>query len=207
MQDSEEFNTGRVACVEAGTWSGKYITRDTEGKIRFDHTAFPPGPRGKGNTTLTWGNMLVIARRSSQPDLAWKYVKFVASLPGALRLLRHIGQNSPRRDFYDSPDWLERCKRSPYLYNVPQICASGLKLRHTQINAVDYVGQPIFESLLLRYPEIEQKRGPYPSVAAGLQAAATAINQVYDRYNAQVAYWHEHGALSGAIATPAPPVP
>ncbi|MBM3460185.1 MAG: sugar ABC transporter substrate-binding protein, partial [Armatimonadetes bacterium] len=100
LSDDEVFNSGRVACVVAGTWSGKYITRNTEGKLRFDQTAFPPGPRGDRHTTLTWGNMLVMSRRSEQKELAWRYVKFVASLPGALRLLKHIGQNSPRQDFY-----------------------------------------------------------------------------------------------------------
>ncbi|HXG22976.1 MAG TPA: hypothetical protein VNJ09_00355 [Chthonomonadales bacterium] len=84
------------------------------------HAVFPMGPRGEGYTTFTWGNMLVISRRTKEPELAWEYVL--------------------------------------------AICASGKKLRHTQINAVDYASQPIFETLLLRYPDIEKGRGPYPSV-------------------------------------------
>lgn len=193
MTDSEVFNQGRVACVVAGTWSGKYINRDTEGRIRFDLTAFPPGPRGKGYTTLTWGNMLVISRRAKEPELAWEYIKFVCSREGSLRLLHYIEQNSPRKDVNDSPEWHERCRKLPYLTNVPAICASGKKLRHTQINAVDYASQPIFETLLLRYPDIEKGRGPYPSVRAGLQVAADAVNRVYQRYNAKVAYWRKTG--------------
>lgn len=195
MSDDEVFNGGRVACVAAGTWAGKYIVRNTEGRIRFDETAYPPGPRGTGHTTLTWGNMLVISRRSREPDLAWQYVKFITSLPGSLRLLRHIQQNSPRKDFYRTPAWDRMVQEHPYLHNIPQICASGRKLRHTQINAVDYASKPVFESILLRYPEIEKGRGPYPSVRSGLEAAARAVDRVYARYNDQVAYWRASGKL------------
>lgn len=189
LDDEEAFDKGNVACISAGTWSGKYITRNTEGRLRFDFTPFPPGPHGHGPSTLTWGNMLVISRRSPQPDLAWEYVKFITSQSGSERLLRYTEQNSPRKDFYKSSKWLQMCAERPYLYNVPAICACGKKLRHTQINAVDYVSQPIFETLLLRYPDIEAGHGPYPSVRAGLQAAAAAVDRVYRRYNAQVSEW------------------
>lgn len=191
LTDSETFEQRRSACMVAGTWSGKYIVRNTEGWKHFDKTAFPPGPRGHGQTTLTWGNMLVIPRRCRNPELAWTYVKFITCLEGSRRLLRTIEQNSPRRDFYMSPDWEEAVRQNPHLHNVPAICASGKKLRHTQINAVDHALQPIFETVLLHAPEIEAGHGPYPSVRAGLEAAADAVNRVYDRYNKQVAYWRQ----------------
>jgi multiple sugar transport system substrate-binding protein len=201
LSDYEVFEQRKSACFMGGTWSTKYIVRDTEGWQHFDMTPFPPGPRGRGPTTLTWGNMLVIARRSQQPDLAWEYIKFVTSLTGARRLLKHIEQNSPRRDFYQSRDWEEACRRQPSLTNVPAICASGIKLRHTQINAVDDQVKPAFETLMLRYPDIQAGKGPYPSVAAGLQDAAARVTRVYDRYNAQVAYWHRMHQVAG---TPEP---
>src|SRR5262249_4417086 len=150
----------------------------------FGLAPFPPGPHGKGPATLTWGNMLVISRRAAQPELAWEYIKFVANLSGALRLLKHIEQNSPRKDFYQTGGWAEACRRLPYLTNIPAICASGKKLRHTQVNAVDAAVRPIFETILLRYPDIAAGRGPYPSVAAGLQDAARKVDRVYARYNA-----------------------
>jgi ABC-type glycerol-3-phosphate transport system substrate-binding protein len=192
MTDDEVFNQGRVACALQGTWSGKYITRNTDGKLRFDQTAFPPGPRGAGHTTLSWGNMLVVSRRTRDPELAWDYVKFITSRSGALRLLRHIQQNSPRKDFYETPNWRRACEERPFLWNVPAICASGKKLRNTQINAVDNAIRPIFETLLLQYPKIERGQGPYPSVEAGLRDAAAAVDRVYGRYNAAVEYWNSH---------------
>jgi ABC-type glycerol-3-phosphate transport system substrate-binding protein len=194
LSDEEVFNRGQVACSMNGTWSGKYITRNTDGKMRFDFTPFPPGPRGQGPSTVAWGNMLVISSASRHPDLAWDYVKLVASLQGSLRLLKHIQQNSPRKDFYETPHWQAMVEKYPYLHNIAQICDCGKKLRHTQIAATSYACEPIFETLLLRYPEIKAGRGPFPSVKVGLETAATAVNRVYDRYNAQVAVWRRSAA-------------
>lgn len=191
LTDLDVFEQRRSACVLSGTWAGKYLVRDTEGWRHFGLAPFPPGPSGKGPATLTWGNMLVISRRAAQPELAWEYIKFVASLRGALRLLKHIEQNSPRKDFYETGAWAEACRRLPYLANIPAICESGKKLRHTQVNAVDAAVRPIFETILLRYPGIAAGRGPYPSVAAGLADAARKVDRVYARYNAQVKTWRE----------------
>ena len=189
MSDDEVFNQGKVGCIVTGTWAGKYIIRNTEGKLKFDLTPLPPGPHGSGPATLTWGNMLVISRASAHKDLAWEYVKFVTSKTGALRILKLLDWNSGRKDFYDAPDWQETCRKKPYQTNVPAIAACGKKLRHTQINASNYACQATFETLLLHYPEIERGQGSVPSLQAGLQQAAEAVDRVYDRYNAQTADW------------------
>lgn len=185
----EVFNQGKSACVASGTWAGKYTRRNTDGKLHFDMTPFPPGPRGSGQATVAWGNMLVIPKRARNAELAWEYIQFVCSKPGSLRLLKHLGQNSPRLDFYETPEWGEMCKQYPDLINIPAICASGKKLRHTQSAAVDYASQSTFETLLLHYPEIEQGKGAFPSVQAAVEKAAGGVNRVYDRYNKQVAQW------------------
>jgi ABC-type glycerol-3-phosphate transport system substrate-binding protein len=189
LSAEEEFNAGNVACFNGGTWSGKYITRNTEGRVHFDMTAFPPGPRGQGPSTVTWGNMLVISSKSAVPEIAWEYVRFVASLRGALRLLEHTEQNSPRLDFYKTPEWQRTCSKYPYLNNVLPIGASGKKRIHTQTNAITLYTQPYFESLLLRYPDIQAGRGPYPSVRDALRQAAAQVDRLYDRYNRQAAEW------------------
>lgn len=191
MSDEDAFYDGKVACVVAGTYSPKYILRNGEGKLRFDLTAFPPGPRGRGHTTLSWGNMLMISRRSAHPDLAWEYARFITTLPGSLRILRLLDQNSPRKDFYRTPAWREVCQVQPYLTNIPDICARGKKLRHTQISAIDHATRPVFESVLLGYPAIAAGRGPHPSVRVALESAAAAANRVFDRYNTQVEYWRQ----------------
>ena len=191
MTDSEMFKERRAACVAAGTWSGKDITRDTMGWTHFGKTAFPPGPRGDGPATVTWGNMLVVTRRCENVDAAWRYLKFVCGLEGNLLRSRILGYNGPRRDFYDTPRWSEARAERPYLSNVRQICLAGDKLRHTEIIAVDHQANPIVETVLLHYPEIVAGDGPYPSVAAALQTAARNVDNVYRRYNKQVASWLE----------------
>jgi ABC-type glycerol-3-phosphate transport system substrate-binding protein len=189
LGEDEVFNQGKVACIMTGTWAGKYIVRNTEGRLRFDLTPFPPGPHGHGQSTLTWGNMLVISRTCPHPDLAWEYIRFITSKIGALRILRLLDWNSGRKDFYEAPDWQRVCAAKPYQTNVPAIAACGRKLRNTQINAVNYACEATFETLLLHAPEIEAGHGSMPSVKAGLEAAAQAVDRVYTRYNAQVADW------------------
>lgn len=194
MDVDEVFNQGKSACVTSGTWAGKYTRRNTDGKLHFDMTPFPPGPHGNGQATVAWGNMLVIPKRARQVKLAWEYIQFICSKPGSLRLLKHLGQNSPRLDFYDTPEWGEMCKQFPDLINIPAICASGKKLRYTQSNAVDYASQSIFETLLLHYPDIEQGKGGFPSVKIAVDTAAGAVNRVYERYNWQVEQWNKEEA-------------
>lgn len=189
MTDSEMFKERRAAVVSAGTWSGKDITRDTMGWTHFGKTAFPAGPSGDGPATVTWGNMLVITQRCENVDAAWRYLKFVGGLEGNLLRSRHLGYNGPRFDFYDTDRWAQALQERPYLSNVKQICLAGDKLRHTEIIAVDHQANPIVESVLLHYPDIVEGAGPYASVEAALQTAAANVDNVYERYNAQVAQW------------------
>ena len=189
ISDVELFEQRQVACIIAGTWSGKDILRDTLGWLHFAKTAFPPGPRGSGPKTLTWGNMLVVTRRCRDLDAAWRYIRFVCGLEGNLLRSKHLGYNGPRLDFYETSTWEAAVERRPYLSNVKQICLSGDKLRHTEIIATNHQADPIVETLLLRYPEIEAGEGPYPSVEAALREAADHVDNVYRRYNQQVAHW------------------
>lgn len=189
IADVELFEEGKVACMAAGTWSGKDIIRDTLGWKHFAKTAFPPGPRGSGQKTLTWGNMLVISRRCPQVEAAWNYVRLVCGLEGNLLRLKYLGYNGPRLDLYQTPEWQEVAQARPYLANVPQICLAGDKLRHTEIIATDHQATPVFETLLLRYPEIAAGQGPYPSVAVALAEAAQNVDQVYARYHQQAQRW------------------
>ncbi|MEE2659574.1 MAG: extracellular solute-binding protein [Candidatus Latescibacterota bacterium] len=189
MTDGELFQERRAACVVAGTWSGKDITRNSLGWEHFGKTAFPPGPRGVGPRTVTWGNMLVITRRCENVDAAWRYLKFVCGLHGNLMRSKHLGYNGPRHDFYETERWQQAQLERPYLSNVKQICLVGEKLRHTEIIAVNHQANPVIESILLRYPHIIAGNGPYPSVETALKLAAANVDNVYRRYNAQVERW------------------
>jgi multiple sugar transport system substrate-binding protein len=53
----EQFIAGKIAMYIDGTWSGKYIERNSEGRARFAMTNLPPGPHGHGRTTVTWANI------------------------------------------------------------------------------------------------------------------------------------------------------
>jgi ABC-type glycerol-3-phosphate transport system substrate-binding protein len=146
--------------------------------------------------------MLVITRRCRQVEAAWRYVKFVCGLEGNLLRSQHLGYNGPRLDFYDTPRWREAMAERPYLSNVKQICLAGDKLRHTEIIAVNHQANPVIETILLRYPEIEAGRGPYASVEDALSRAAQSVDSVFRRYNRQVASWATDAATLGEPAFP-----
>jgi len=189
MSEIDVFQEGRVAATVAGTWSGKDIIRNTLGWQQFAKTAFPPGPRGQEQKTVSWSNMLVISNRTSHVETAWRYLKFVNSLEGNLLRLKHLDSIGPRFDFYQAPQWLTAVLEHPYLSNVQQICLAGEKLRHTEIIAANHQANPIIETILLRYPDIVSGQGPYPSVEVALREAARYVNNVYRRYNQQVERW------------------
>ena len=189
ISDVELFQEGKVACMVAGTWSGKDIVRNTMGWDHFAITAFPPGPRGQGQKTMTWGNMMVITRRCTNVEAAWRYIQFVCSLEGNLLRHKHLGYNGPRLDFYDTPAWQQTLQNRPYQANVKQICLAGDKLRHTEIIATNHQANPVIETILLRYPDIAAGKGPYASVEAALTQAQDNVDNVYRRYNQQVALW------------------
>lgn len=189
ISDTELFQEGKVACMVAGTWSGKDITRNTLGWSHFAKTAFPPGPRGSEQKTVTWGNMLVITRRCTNVAAAWRYIQFVCGLEGNLLRSKILGYNGPRRDFYATEQWQKIMAERPYLSNVKAICLAGDKLRHTEIIAVNHQVNPVIETLLLRFPDIQAGRGPHPSIEAALAEAERNANGVFRRYNEQVNRW------------------
>ena len=79
----------------------------------------------------------------------------------------------------------------PYLSNVKEICLAGDKLRHTEIIAVNHQANPVIETLLLRFPEIQAGRGPYAGIEEALRVAERNVNGVFDRYNEQVTRWQQ----------------
>jgi len=189
LSGTELFVERKAACIAGGTWSGKDIARDTQGWTHMGKTAYPPGPMGKAPSTETWGNMLVISSSCLRVDAAWRYIQFVCGKEGNLLRSKHLGYNGPRLDFYETPAWEKSKEDRPYLSNVKEICLSGIKLRHTEIIASDHQANPIFETILLQYPDIREKKQPYESVRNALEQAAGQVNLVYSRYNLQKDRW------------------
>ncbi len=185
-----QFEERVVACAAGGTWDGKYLVRDTEGWLGFGMTAFPPGPRGAGPKTLTWANMMVMSSRTRVPEVAWEYMRLICGPAGALLKLKYLNQNSPRLDFYEGSAWADEVRRRPYLSNVKRICESGDPLLHTQTQAVKDEVQPIFEYVLLNWPDIRAGKGRYPGSAEALHEAARRVNLVYERYGKMTAQWN-----------------
>ncbi|KPK84646.1 MAG: hypothetical protein AMJ81_05055 [Phycisphaerae bacterium SM23_33] len=194
-----QFESGEVACAMAGTWSGKYLVRDTQGWMGFGMTAFPPGPNGRGYKTLTWANMMAMSSRCRVPEVAWEYIRLICGLEGSLLRLKHLNQNSPRLDFYEGDAWAREVRQRPYLANVRRICAVGDPLLHTQVQAVEDEVQPILEYVLLNWPEIEAGRGSFRNTQEAIHLAAERVNEVFRRYDRTIRSWDRR---RGRLARP-----
>ena len=89
--------------------------------------------------------------------------------------------------------WKAAVRERPFLANVPRICAVGDPLYHTQTGAVRDEVQPIFEYMMLHWPEVEAGGGRFRGPADALHAAAERVNAVYRRYQRAVAAWGADG--------------
>jgi len=182
------FERREVACAMAGTFSGKYIFRDTNWG-GFGMTAFPPGPRGHGQSTVAWANMMAISSRCKRPELAWEYIRLVAGPEGAALRLKVLKMNSPRLDFEGGADWKAKVRQYPFMHNMQRICAVGRPMYHTETEAVRDEMRPVMEYLMLNWPDVEAGKGEYTGCADALHRIAERINKVYDRYNRNLASW------------------
>jgi ABC-type glycerol-3-phosphate transport system substrate-binding protein len=172
----EQFIAGKIAMYIDGTWSGKYLERNSEGRVRFAMTNLPPGPHGRGRTTVSWANMLMMSKACRHPEAAWAFIRFVAGVDGALLRLKHLGQNSPRRDFYDRPEWKQMVAQKPYLGMVEEICEGAAKRPSLESKAAESAFGPYFEGLLIS--------GTAEDVPRVLRAAAGHLTRIYERARA-----------------------
>ncbi len=182
------FQRREVACAMAGTFSGKYIYRNTNWG-RFGMTAFPPGPRGKGQRTIAWANMMAISSRCKRPELAWEYIRMVAGPEAAALRLKVLKMNSPRLDFYGGDAWADKVREYPFMHNMQRVCAAGAPIYHTETQAVRDEMRPVMEYLMLNWKDVEAGKGDYTDPADALGEIAERINKVYDRYNRNLAGW------------------
>ena len=103
-------------------------------------------------------------------------MRFVAGLDGNLWRLKHLGQNSPRKEFYDKPVWAQTVQAKPYLAMVPEICRSGAKRPTYESKAVENTFAPYIEWLLIDCTPAEA-----PEL---LRRASAHISEVYERTQA-----------------------
>jgi multiple sugar transport system substrate-binding protein len=68
-----DFLSGKVAMVENGDW---FMETNKAAKFNWDLALLPKGPGG--NTSGHWVYGVGICKGSKNPDLAWKYVRFLS---------------------------------------------------------------------------------------------------------------------------------
>jgi multiple sugar transport system substrate-binding protein len=75
MSAGDMFTTGKVAMVSSGGWDIPYFSEITE--FEWGQVALPAGPNGRATTLHLAMNL--ISAKSQNPELAWKWLSFLAS--------------------------------------------------------------------------------------------------------------------------------
>jgi ABC-type glycerol-3-phosphate transport system substrate-binding protein len=116
--DEAELLAGRVAMILDGTWSPSYL-HDSNPKFRMMMMPIPRGPRGTTKGTVTWNNMVCMARNVKNPELSWKLVTFISSESTQLKRLEILERYAPLRHFFQTPQWKAETLKDPALADVP----------------------------------------------------------------------------------------
>jgi multiple sugar transport system substrate-binding protein len=75
MSAGDMFTTGKVAMVSSGGWDIPYFSEITD--FEWGQVALPAGPNGRATTLHLAMNL--ISAKTENPELAWKWLSFLAS--------------------------------------------------------------------------------------------------------------------------------
>jgi ABC-type glycerol-3-phosphate transport system substrate-binding protein len=122
--DEHELLAGHAAMIADGTW-GDYQIHDSNPNFRLMMMPIPRGPHGTRKGTVTFTNMVSMARNVKNPELAWKFAKFMSVLSTQVRRLEILARFAPLRSFFESPQWKAAVLKDPALIEVPRMAQIG----------------------------------------------------------------------------------
>src|SRR5918911_323878 len=147
--DDAELLAGRAAMITEGTWAPSYL-HDSNPKFRMMMMPFPRGPHGTTKGTMTWMNVVCMARNVKNPDLSWKFVKFISAESTQLKRLQILERYAPLRHFFQTPQWKAETLKDPALADVPVAAQIGdaYPFSHHGAELEDKIG-PILSAIML----------------------------------------------------------
>ena len=154
-QDWAQFQQGKAAMATSGPW--KYGTlRNDIPELNWFTMLFPAAPvEGGKQGTAHWNNMLVVPTRSPNKDAGWAFLEFWCGLDWMLERFAIGDWMAPRKDFYETPEYLAKLQEIPVLNMVPLASAAGTPLVYIQQSALNAVMKPILEAAILQEMEPE----------------------------------------------------
>ena len=97
-----------------GNFAGPSLERSRP-EMNFRFTSQPPGPLGKGRSTVTWSNMIAIISSTKDPELAWDYVKYYCGPEMRANIVTMLTRLTPLRSTYSSEAWRRVVRERPYM--------------------------------------------------------------------------------------------
>jgi multiple sugar transport system substrate-binding protein len=118
MSGLAQFYAGACAMLWAGNWNIRSITEaiqrgEAPADLDFNIMAVPRGPQGTRQATTAWVNMTTMPRTARNKEGAWALQVFLSSAPTAVKQLEIQNVLSPRKDFFESPEFKAISTRIP----------------------------------------------------------------------------------------------
>ena len=154
-QDWAQFQQGKAAMATSGPWQYGPLRNDIP-ELNWFTMLFPAAPvEGGKQGTAHWNNMLVVPTRSPNKDAGWAFLEFWCGLDWMLERFAIGDWMAPRKDFYETPEYLAKLQEIPVLNMVPLASAAGTPLVYIQQSALNAVMKPILEAAILQEMEPE----------------------------------------------------
>ena len=154
-QDWAQFQQGKAAMAQSGPWQYGPLRNDIP-ELNWFTMLFPAAPvEGGKQGTAHWNNMLVVPTRSPNKDAGWAFLEFWCGLDWMLERFAIGDWMAPRKDFYETPEYLAKLQEIPVLNMVPLASAVGTPLVYIQQSALNAVMKPILEAAILQEMEPE----------------------------------------------------
>ncbi len=155
QQDWNQFMQGTTAMAESGPWSFGRLNADMP-DLNWSVMLWPAAPSEGGHRgTAVWNNMLVMPSKSANPEAGWDFLIFWCGLDWMIERLELGDWLSPRKDFYETAEYLKRFEELPELAMVPVASSIGTQLVYIQQNALNNEIRPVLEAVILQEEEPE----------------------------------------------------
>jgi ABC-type glycerol-3-phosphate transport system substrate-binding protein len=112
---------GTAAMEFDETAMGSFPTIVNATSLKWWMVPYPKAPTGKSAATATWINFTVIPYNGKHIPEAFQFLRFFCGLDAAVKRVELLKADSPRLDFYQTPQWQAVVKALPPQQMIPEI--------------------------------------------------------------------------------------
>jgi ABC-type glycerol-3-phosphate transport system substrate-binding protein len=93
--------------------------------FKYSLMLYPKGPRGPGQGTVAWFNMVGVPAGARRPEASWAFASALGSTKAHLQQFLLQKRPSPRRDFYTAREFTEAVRAYAPYGQIQRILSAG----------------------------------------------------------------------------------